>query len=130
MRKTGLINAVRCLLVLFVAGCNAQPAESEDIMENTSSTHLVILFNVKSDRLSDFLPIMEGVNSAMASEEGFIAARVYRDVDDPLSFTLVEEWASRADHERHFDAINQSGDWANILGMLTRSPDMSYNDVL
>ncbi len=130
MRKIGFIHAASCLLVLFIASCNAPPAISEDVMEKSSSAHLIIRFNVKSDRLGDFLPIMEGVSSDMASENGFVAARVYRDVDDPLSFTLIEEWASRDDHQEHFKAINGSGDWDNILGMLTRDPDMSYNDIL
>ena len=120
------------LLVLTGAGCapratanNSPPAQAQD-----ASAHLIIRFDVKQDRLADFLPIMEGVGAAMTSEEGFIAARVYRNSDNPLSFTLVEEWESRALHQRHFEAINQSGAWADILDMLSREPDMSYNDVL
>ena len=130
MGKAGLISAVCGFLVLFVAACSGQPASTEVALEQSTSTHLIIRFNVKADRLDDFLPIMKGVNGGMASEEGFIAARVYRNVDDSLSFTLVEEWASRADHQKHFDAISDSGDWDHILGMLTGAPDMSYNDVL
>ncbi len=130
MRRTNLIHYVCAALTLFVAGCGQQSIGSEKIMTDMASSHLIIRFSVKSDRLDDFLPIMEDVSSSMASEDGFIAARVYRNVDDPLSFTLIEEWASRAAHQHHFDVINQSGDWGNILGMLTRDPDMSYNDVL
>lgn len=130
MGKSALLSVISCLVIVMGASCNAQPAQTESHMEKTSSSHLIIRFNVKADRLNDFLPIMEGVSTDMASETGFIAARVYRNVDDPLSFTLIEEWATREDHQRHFDDINASGAWQGILDMLTTNPDMSYNDVL
>jgi quinol monooxygenase YgiN len=94
------------------------------------ATHLIIVFHVAEDRLQDFLPIMTGINEGMASEEGFQSAVVYRDADNPLSFTLIETWESRALHEAHYDRIVASGDWENIKGMLTETPVLRYNEKL
>lgn len=91
---------------------------------------LIIRFNVAEDSLDDFLGIMTDINSLMAGEEGFIDAVVYRNVDDPLAFTLVEAWATRGHHEEHFQRIDASGDWAEIVAMLTSYPAMSYNQTL
>ncbi|GJL93229.1 putative quinol monooxygenase [Hyphococcus sp.] len=98
------------------------------MQSDETATHLIIEFHAAQDRLDDFLPIMTGINESMAGEEGFISAVVYRNVDDPLTFTLIEQWESRALHGAHYDRIVESGDWSNILAMLTQNPQMSYND--
>lgn len=94
----------------------------------TMAIHLLIRFEVKEDRLDDFTPIMQNIERDMASEAGFESATVYRDVDDPRVFTLVEIWSSRKRHEEHFDRIVATGDWANILTMLQKDPVMGYAD--
>ncbi len=117
-------------VAFFATACGAQTAGDSAAQPDATATHLIIDFHVAQDRLDDFLPIMAGINEGMAGEEGFISAVVYRNVDDPLNFTLVELWESRALHGAHYDRIVASGDWANILAMLTQEPRMSYNDKL
>ena len=118
-------------VTFFATACGAQTAgDSAAAQPVAAATHLIIDFHVAQDRLNDFLPIMAGINEGMAGEEGFVSADVYRNVDDPLNFTLVELWESRALHGAHYDRIVASGDWANILAMLTQEPRMSYNDKL
>ena len=116
------------LLLLPLAAIPAESIAQEDTA--MASVHLVIRFEVKEDRLSDFMPIMQNVERDMASEAGFESARVLRDVDDPRVFTLIEKWSTRAHHEEHFDKIVASGDWASILAMQQKDPLMSYADVL
>lgn len=98
--------------------------------ETEDAIHLIIRFNVAEDSLDDFLAIMKDINGLLAGEEGFINAVVYRNADDPLAFTLVEAWATRHHHEEHFQRIDASGDWAEIVAMLTNYPAMSYNETL
>ena len=114
------------LVALVLASCvrgGAEAAEGE-------TTHLIIIFLVAEGHLEDFLPIMTGINEGMSGEEGFENAVVYRDADDPLTFTLIERWESRAFHRAHYDRIVESGDWANILAMLTETPVLRYNEKL
>ena len=118
-------------IVFLATACGAQTAGGSTTAQSEAAvTHLIIDFHVAQDRLNDFLPIMTGINDGMAGEEGFVSAVAYRNVDDPLNFTLVEQWESRALHGAHYDRIVESGDWANILAMLTQEPRMSYNDKL
>lgn len=113
------------LFALVLAACarSAEAAEGE-------TTHLIIVFHVAEGRLDDFLPIMTGINEGMSGEKGFESAVVYRDEDEPLTFTLIEKWESRALHRAHYDRIVESGDWANILAMLTEKPVLRYNEKL
>lgn len=107
-----------------------ESAQTKDMTTQESLAYLIIRFDVDETRLPEFLDIMTNINELMASEEGFLSASVYRDADDPLSYTLIEAWATRALHREHFDRIVENGDWENILGMLTAEPEMSYNDML
>lgn len=128
----GITNLVMAFVLAFAAvACgpnNTENSTSQDA--ETALTHLIIQFHVSADKIDDFLPIMTNINEGMASEEGFVEAVVYRDADDPLHFTLVEKWDSRALHEAHYDRIVSSGDWDNILSMLTNTPTLIYNEKL
>lgn len=121
-----------CLAVITAMASVGFHADSHaaTATERAETAYLIIDFHVAEDRLDDFLPIMTGINAGMAGEEGFVNAIVYRNIDDPLAFTLVEEWESRALHRAHYDRIVESGDWANILGMLTEEPTLRYTSKL
>ncbi|PQA86488.1 putative quinol monooxygenase [Hyphococcus luteus] len=127
MKKTTAL-AIAVLIALAAAPCGRNEAQAAPAP--TDAAHLIIVFHVSEDRLGDFLPIMTGVNEDMAGEEGFMNAVVYRDADDPLTFTLIEQWESRALHEAHYERIVEAGGWANILAMLTQAPVLRYNDKL
>lgn len=114
--------------ITVMSAPNASQAEEAAMAE--APVFLMIRFNVAEPSVPEFLEIMTNINDLMASEEGFMSATVYRDNDDPLSFTLIETWKTRALHREHYDRIVENGDWENILGMLTAEPDMSYNGIL
>ncbi len=129
--RTFKLFVIATVFAMLTTGCSAQTVqEGQKMQSEEAATYLIIEFHVAQNRIDEFLPIMAGINEGMAGEEGFVSAVVYRNIDDPLNFTLIEHWESRALHGAHYDRIVESGDWANILAMLTQDPEMSYNDKL
>lgn len=124
MKKLILLAALMLSAPVLLGAAHAGEKAAD---KKEDSVHLIIRFDVDEARLGDFMEIMTNINVLMATEEGFIDAVVYRNHDDPLSFMLVEKWRTRELHQKHFDAIVESGDWPGILDMLTKDPDMSYN---
>lgn len=114
------------LIATTFTGLRSDAHAMADEAGHGEMTYLIIEFHVAEERLEDFLPIMTGINAGMAGEEGFIDAVVYRDNDDPLTFTLIEKWQTRAFHRAHYDRIVELGDWADILTMLTETPVLRY----
>ena len=90
--------------------------------------YLIIRFEANTDNLAEFAAIMEGVESAMQEEPGFLSATVYQEADDETVFTLIELWQTRALHEEHYDRIVESGDWGHIKSLLRSEPQMGYFD--
>ncbi|XOV77948.1 MAG: putative quinol monooxygenase [Aestuariibacter sp.] len=95
--------------------------------EEDNMTYLKIDFSVQEKHLTEFMGIMRGLNSAMASEKGFVNASVFVDEDDATKITLIEAWTSRKVHMEHYDHIVADGTWAGVLLMLNDEPEMSYN---
>ena len=89
-------------------------------------THLIIRFEARQENLAEFSAIMDGVETGMQQEPGFVSATVYQHADDPTVFTLLELWETRALHEEHYDRIVASGDWAHIKSLLRSEPQMGY----
>ncbi|MEX1252565.1 MAG: antibiotic biosynthesis monooxygenase [Hyphomonas sp.] len=46
--------------------------------------------------MRSFQAIMDGVESAVQTEAGFVSAGVYRNVDTPNKFVPVEVWETKA----------------------------------
>ena len=125
---------MRILQLFFVASLAlslvVQMATGQRGADDAAQAHLIIRFEAKQDRLTEFAAVMRDVERDMAAERGFVSATVYRHADDPRVFTLVEVWQSRALHEAHFERIVASGAWDNILAMLRADPAMGYYDVM
>lgn len=115
------MSIARSILAAFALFVSTLPAHAGD-----APTHLIIHFDVKAERMADFMPIMRDINQLMAGEKGFISAQVFQDNANPHRITLIEAWESEALHRAHFDHINESGDWANVLEMMNSAPDMAY----
>ena len=104
-----------------------QKAAATDSQE---PTFLKIEFTVKSAHRSAFMDIMQGLNSGMQSEKGFLNAEVYVDQDNQDHITLIEKWETRDLHKQHYDHIVANGSWAGILEMLTGDPAMTYHNAI
>lgn len=118
------------ILALVVAGsgavlppaANAQPT-GEAAQQGVT---LIIRFEASEEGLAALESILDGVSEAMKAEEGFVSAKVYRNIDTPNVFILEEVWQTKALHLAHFDRINRSGDWAKIKALLVTEPQMGY----
>jgi quinol monooxygenase YgiN len=108
------------LAVAALLGLSA-PARADE-----APVTLIVEFDVKPDRLADFLPIAETIGTSMVAEAGFVSAAAYRDLADPNRFTFVEIWSSQALHRAHYDRIVASGDWARIGAMTAGPPALRY----
>jgi quinol monooxygenase YgiN len=58
--------------------------------------------------------------------QGCEAFRVFSDVNDPCTFTLVETWASETDHKKNIESMVASGVWGHIASHLACDPASSY----
>lgn len=117
--------SIRILIVTFLLSIAAGEKTVMASEENTG-VYLIINFDVRPEKQTEFEGIMRGVSAAMQSEAGFEEAFVFLDGDLPNKFVLIERWQSKALHRAHYDRIVQSGDWAHILSMLKAEPSMSY----
>jgi len=104
-------------------GLSGGQAMAEDV---TKGVFIKIEFTVKDERRPEFMEIMTTLNTGMATEQGFISAEVYIDVDHSEKITLIEKWETRKSHEHHYQVIVDNGSWQGILDMLTENPKMRY----
>ena len=117
---------VLAILGLVLGTFSLSPSYADMPLSDKTPAVLKIDFHVKPERLTEFMEIMKGVDSAMQGEEGFRYARVYVNMEDAHKVTLIEGWESRALHEAHYRAINDNGVWPMILDMQVSSPAMGY----
>lgn len=94
--------------------------------ENTMGVNLVISFKVREDKIASFNDLMKTVKASLPGVPGCRGVRIYRDVDNPLVFTLVETWDSAEAHAKHVQGLRDSGQWATIAQMLSADPVSSY----
>jgi len=106
--------------------CAGVPTPAAADAPGDGAVTLIINFEPSDAGLAEFSAIMDGVEGAMQTEAGFVSARVYRNVDTPNKFVLVEVWETKALHAAHYDHINEAGDWAHIKSLLTGEPLMGY----
>jgi quinol monooxygenase YgiN len=109
-----------------LAACAGVPTPAVADAPANEEVTLIINFEASDAGLAEFSAIMDGVAGAMQTEAGFVSAKVYRNVDTPNKFVLVEVWETKALHEAHYKHINETGDWAHIKSLLTREPLIGY----
>ena len=109
-----------------LVACAGVPAPAVADAPANDAVTLIINFEASDAGLAEFSAIMDGVAGAMQTEAGFVSAKVYRNVDTPNKFVLVEVWETKALHEAHYKHINETGDWAHIKSLLTGEPLMGY----
>ena len=92
--------------------------------------HVIIRFQARPERLDDFAQLLDQVKLNLPKVDGCRAARVFRHEDQPGGFTLLETWASRAQHEAHLAHVVASGRWAEVLTHLAADPVSHYGRVV
>jgi quinol monooxygenase YgiN len=90
------------------------------------ATNVIITFNTKPEKNSDFLAILENVKSELPLVDGCNGVEIYSDNQNENVFTLVESWDSEELHKKHISGIVESGGWEAIASHLSEEPKSSY----
>ena len=64
------------------------------------STNVIITFKSKPEKLMAFVKMLNQVKNDLPNVEGCKAVRIFNDVNEPCTFTLVETWASEGEHKK------------------------------
>lgn len=83
---------------------------------------------VRPERRLDLLEAMRGMLEPSRVERGCISYRLYEDVEDKNTFTLVEEWKTQKDLESHIHTDNQRRLLA-LMDLLSEQPEFQFNTV-
>jgi quinol monooxygenase YgiN len=90
------------------------------------TTHLIISFVVKADRIADFVARTNEVKVFLSSVPGCEGVRTFQDVEQPARFTFIEAWTSLAHHKTHVENMQRSGEWDKLVDYLAADPVSSY----
>lgn len=89
---------------------------------------VTLKMNVRPERRSDLLEIMRGMLEPVRVERGCLSYRLYEDVEDRNTFSLVEEWNTQNDLERHIRTDNHRRLMA-LMDLLNEQPELRFNTV-
>ncbi len=90
------------------------------------STNVIITFKSKPEKLADFTNLLNQAKIDLPKVTGCEVFRVFNDVNDPCTFTLVETWASETDHKKNFENMLASGFWSHLATHLACDPTSVY----
>jgi len=90
----------------------------------------IVTFNVKPEKYTSFLEIMESVKQDLPHVEGCDAVQLFEAKDKSGTFTLVESWESELIHQQHLAGVVESGNWAIIESHLQEPVQSAYFDRL
>ena len=86
------------------------------------SYQLLVEFNVKPEKLADFVEIMQGAKSAIAGAAGCNGVQVLVSEDQPNKIVLSEHWATKEQHEDYAEAMRASGAMDKMAEFLQELP--------
>lgn len=98
--------------------------------EKAMGVNLIISFKIRPDKLESFTGLMKTVKATLPTVPGCQSVKIYRNPNDPLSFTLVETWDSKEVHGKHIQALKDSGQWAAIAQHFSADPVSGYYEEL
>jgi quinol monooxygenase YgiN len=90
------------------------------------STNVIVTFKSKPEKLAEFVNLLNQAKIDLPKVDGCEVFRVFNDVNDPCTFTLVETWASKIDHQNNIKAMVASGFWSHLATHLACDPISSY----
>jgi quinol monooxygenase YgiN len=88
-------------LVLAIAVIAALTVQLAQTSSPNEAVHHVALFHFSKQHVDEAATAFREMASASRRERGNLRYDVYRGVDDPQSFYIVEDWASPAALEAH-----------------------------
>lgn len=91
------------------------------------STYVIFTCKSQPDKLVALTKILNQAKIDFPNNvKGCEAFRIFNDVNDPCTFTLVETWASEIDHKKNIESMVASGVWGHIASHLACDPVSSY----
>ena len=94
----------------------------------SNSVRVVARVNVRPEKLDETLAAFEGLVAASRTEEGCVSYELLQNVEDPHDLTFVEEWASKAILDAHFQTPHFQTAAARVGELLTAPPEIKvYN---
>ena len=91
--------------------------------------NVIISFLAREDKVEEFESLMGSVKSTLPEVHGCSEVKIFRDLEQPCAFTLVETWSSQALHAEHLDQLVASGAWEHISQLLQTPPTSRYCDL-
>jgi len=90
------------------------------------STNVIIALKSKPETLAEFTNLLNQAKIDLPKVTGCQVFRVFNDVNDPCTFTVVETWASETDHKNNFEHMVASGFWSHLATHLACDPTSGY----
>lgn len=90
------------------------------------STNVIVTFKSKPEKLAEFVNLLSQAKNDLPKVAGCKVFRVFNDVNDPCTFTLVETWESETDHKTNIESMVASGFWSHLATHLACDPTSGY----
>lgn len=84
---------------------------------------VILRVSAKPDKADELKPILISLTGPTRQEPGCLSYEVFQNVADPCDFTFVEEWASAAALDAHWQAPHVQEALARGLPLLAAAPD-------
>lgn len=89
---------------------------------------VTLRMTVRPEMRRDLLETMRGMLEPARVERGCLSYRLYEDVEDRNTFTLMEEWKTQKDLESHIRTDTQRRLLA-LMDLLREQPELRFNTV-
>jgi quinol monooxygenase YgiN len=90
------------------------------------SMKVVLEFQATPDKVDAVKDFLRTVLPDTRGYEGFESLTVHQNDDDPTSFLLWEQWATRGEYEAYLAWRNETGVLDKLLEMLTGPPSFRF----
>ena len=94
------------------------------------SIRVIVNFNVKSSKLTEFVGILNSVKADLPNIKGCQGVNIFRNSSNSKMFTLVEKWEKKDFHQAHLTKLSEDGTWEFISKHLSEDPETGYYNQL
>jgi len=92
----------------------------------TMSMKVVLEFQTTADQVDAVKDLLRTVLPDTRGYDGFESLTVHQSDDDPTSFLIWEQWATRGDYEAYLAWRTETGVLDKLLAMLTGPPSFRF----
>jgi quinol monooxygenase YgiN len=99
--KLSLMLSILFSLFLFSSCCPSSGGDAKQCASTGEELVIVAHLTTTPEHKDDLLKALEGVVKGTRTEAGCISYTLYEDVNNPLKFTIIEFWKSKAAIDEH-----------------------------